>query len=124
MSHVVQVRNIQCTDEIALRSACEKLGLKVRDKGRHKLYGSQTAEGIAVDLPGWSHPVVINTDNGECRYDNFNGSWGKQDELDKLIQRYAIEAARNDANARGLQSMEETLENGEIKLTMVDYSAG
>lgn len=122
MSHVVQVRNIQCTDESALRTACDHLGLKVKDRANHKLYGSQMAVGLAIELPGWQHPVVIDTQTGECRYDNFNGSWGAQEQLDKLIQRYAVEAARNDATARGLGCVEEALEDGSIKLTAVDYS--
>ncbi|MCP4423897.1 MAG: DUF1257 domain-containing protein, partial [Chloroflexi bacterium] len=34
-------------------------------------------------------PVVI-TQNGEVKYDNFNGSWGEQALLDQLIQQYVI----------------------------------
>ena len=51
-------------------------------KGKHKLYGGNVYEGIGLQLPGWNYPVVINTETGLASYDNFNGSWGKEIELD------------------------------------------
>jgi len=121
MSHVVQVRNIQCKDEQALIQACSHLGLSCKE-GTHQLFGSQKATGLAVNLPGWRYPVVIDTKTGEAKYDNYNGSWGKQDELDKLIQRYAIEAAKNEGALHGFQSVEHELENGDVRLEMVSYA--
>lgn len=121
MSHTVQVRNIQCTDQAALKAACGHLGLKLAERGRHKLYQSYV-EGVAVSLPGWNYPVVIDTQTGEAKYDNFNGSWGAQEELDKLIQRYAVEATLLQAQMQGFNAYEQTLDDGAIKLTLEDLA--
>lgn len=122
MSHTVQVKDIRVTDEAALRAACDALGVKVSAKGQHSLYGGNVAEGIAVDLPGWRLPVVIDTKTGEARYDNYNEHWGKQVELDKLIQRYSIETLRTQAMLQGMTCTEEPLDDGAVKLSLVNYA--
>jgi hypothetical protein len=121
MSHTVQVRNIKCTNEAALSIACDQLGLKMRARGKHKLFDREH-EGVAVDLPGWRLPVVIDTSTGQASFDNYGGQWGQEVELDRLIQRYALEAAKMEAVSQGLTCNEEELPDGGLKLVMVDYA--
>jgi hypothetical protein len=113
------------TDIDALNAAIDKLGLErvgVREGQKHKLFGGQTAEGIGVKLQGWQYPVVINTTTGEAAYDNYGGSWGKQEMLDDLVQEYAVEETTRQALAQGYcVESEETLENGDRQLVFASY---
>lgn len=115
MSHIVkskvEMKNISCLERAIEGLKLENLGRKV-----HKLYAGQTAEGIGISLPAWNHPVVINPETGIAAYDNFGGSWGKQIELDKLVQRYTLEVTRDEAIAGGYNYEETTCENGDIQL--------
>jgi hypothetical protein len=123
MSHTVQVKNIQCKNEAALETACDALGLELSSRAKHQLFGGNKAEGRAVRLPGWNYPVIINTETGEASYDNYGGSWGKQEELDRLIQRYSVEAAKMEALAHGYSvDGEEALADGSIKLSLANYA--
>jgi hypothetical protein len=56
--------------------------------------------------------------SGSVAYDNFGGSWGEQQELDKLLQAYAVEAARIEARKNGHSVTEQSLADGSIKLTV------
>ena len=58
---------------------------------------SGSATGLLVKLPGWHYPVVVDTASGETKFDNYNQAWGKQSELDKLLQAYAVEKATIEA---------------------------
>jgi len=119
MSHIVKAK-VQMEHKQCLIRAAEHLGLQNLGEGRHKLYGRQHAEGIAFKLPDWNHPVVINTETGEVSYDNYGGSWGKQVELDKLVQRYSIERTKEEAEIAGGYTFEETVnpETGEVTVEM------
>ena len=117
MSHIVkakvEMKNVDC-----LNRAIKHLGLTNLGQGTHKLWSNQTAQGIGVKLPDWNHPVVINPTKGEAVYDNYGGNWGKQIELDKLVQRYTTEVTIDQAIAGGYTYEEETLANGDVELTM------
>jgi hypothetical protein len=52
------------------------------------------------------------------RFDNYNGAWGAQAELDKLLQAYAVEKARIEARRAGHSVTEQPLSDGSIKLTI------
>jgi len=97
MSHTMNIQ-LELHDRDALLAACERLGLTMTE-GRHKLY-STTEEGIAISLPGWKYPIVIKED-GSVAYDNFNGSWGKEEELNKLKAYYGLEKAKIEARKKG-----------------------
>ena len=122
MSHIVkskiEVKNVGC-----LEKAIEKCGLQNLGNKTHELYGGQRATGIAISLPGWNYPVVINPENGEVKYDNYNGSWGKQQELDKLMQRYSAEVTNEQALMAGFDVQEQQLENGDLELHMTQIAA-
>jgi len=97
MSHTMNI-NLEIHDRVALLAACKRLGLAMTE-GRHKLYQT-TEEGVAISLPGWKYPVVVKSD-GTVAYDNYNGSWGKIEELNKLKAYYGLEKAKAEARKRG-----------------------
>lgn len=128
MSHIVTVK-MELKDEEAIKAAVDRMegasyvnGTYEDSLGTHKMYYGQKAEGVAVNLPGWNHPVVINPTTGECKYDNYGGSWGDQAHLDQLVQLYGVEVAKTQALLHGHVANEEVLENGDIKLTVQDFS--
>jgi hypothetical protein len=89
LSHIVEIKT-EVRDRVAVEAACRRLGLCQPIEGTFKLYASR-ATGLAVKLPGWSYPVVCDTATGQLRYDNFNGYWGKPEEIDRFLQAYAVE---------------------------------
>ncbi|WP_353208430.1 hypothetical protein [Sphingorhabdus sp.] len=117
MSHIVQIKT-EVKDADAVQAACRRLGLEAAQNGHHVLFAGQSADGLAVKLPGWSYPAVFNTATGAAHYDNYNGSWGKQEELDSFLQAYAVEKAIYEAQKGGYSVYEETLEDGSIKLNI------
>src|ERR1035437_6814728 len=88
VSHIVSIKT-EMRDPAALAAPCARLGLKPPVHGTARLYASQ-ATGQIVELPGWTYPVVIDTEQRQISMDTYGGAWGDQKELDKLIQAYAI----------------------------------
>jgi len=116
MSHIVTIKT-RLTDAAALAAACRRLRLAEPVSGTTQLY-SASAQGLIVQLPGWLYPVVVDTAKGEVQYDNFEGCWGSQSELDSLLQAYAVEKARIEARRGGHSVSEQALPDGSIKLTI------
>jgi hypothetical protein len=117
MSHVVTIKT-QLRDPTAIAAACRRLNLPEPVRGTAQMYAGQTAEGLLVQLPGWKYPIAIDTQTGELRGDNFSGAWGDQSQLDKFLQMYACEKARQEARLRGCIVTETQLHDGSIKLTI------
>lgn len=117
MSHIVQIKT-EVKDAAAVEAACRRLGLAAPVLGYHTLFSGQTADGLAVKLPGWTYPAVFDVNTGAAAYDNYNGAWGKQSELDKFLQAYAVEKAIYEAQKGGYSVYEETLDDGSIKLNL------
>src|SRR5687767_8321733 len=116
MSHIVTIRT-RLTDPAALAAACRRLGLGEPARGTAELFSGR-ATGLVVQLPGWLYPAVVDTARGEVAVDNYNGAWGAQSELDKLLQAYAVEKARIEARRAGHTLTEQALADGSIKLTI------
>jgi len=116
LSHLVTI-STEVRDAAAVRAACQRLNLPQPVEGTHQLYSGQVT-GLAVQLPDWRYPIVCQLDNGQLRYDNFNGYWGNQDRLDLFLQRYAVEKALIEARRRGHSCTESQLADGSIKLTI------
>jgi len=76
LSHIVQLQ-AQVKDAVAVRAACQRLGLPLPVQGKTKLFSGE-AEGLAVQLPEWVYPVVADLTTGQVRFDNFNGRWKPQ----------------------------------------------
>jgi hypothetical protein len=118
MSHVVTLHT-RLHDPAALAAACQRLCLAAPVEGTAELYSGQ-ASGHIVRLPGWTYPVVVDTLTGAARFDHFEGRWGDPRELDKLLQMYAIEKCRIEARRRGYAVTEQQLENGSVRLQIVE----
>lgn len=116
MSHVVTIKT-EVRDAAAIRAACQRLKLEQPEEGTVKLF-SGAATGLAVKLPDWQYPVVCDVSTGQLKYDNFNGRWGEQKELDRFLQRYAVEKAKLESRRRGHTVAEQPLADGSIKLTI------
>ena len=116
MSHIVTVKT-QVRDAIAVAAACHRLGLPPPQHRSVKLF-SDTAEGLAVELPGWNFPVVCDLTSGHLSYDNYRGAWGDQERLDAFLQAYAVEKSRLEARKKGYSVTEQSLQDGSIKLTI------
>lgn len=116
MSHVVTIET-QLRDRTAIDAACRRLNLPATKHERVTLYSGEVT-GLAVRLPEWQYPVVIDTASGQAQYDNFGGRWGDQKHLDALLQMYAVEKAKIEARRRGHACTEQRLADGSIKLTI------
>ena len=116
MSHIVTIKT-EVRDAEAVRAACERLGLEQPVQGTARLFEGE-ASGLLVKLPGWTYPAVVDTATGQVRYDNYNGSWGDPQHLDRFLQAYAIEKAKLEARKRGHSVYEKPLPDGSIKLTI------
>lgn len=116
MSHIVTVET-EIRDAAALSSACRRLGLPLPTHETARLFSGE-ATGYCVRLPDWRYPVVCDTESGRVRFDNFEGRWGEQRELDRLMQAYACERAKLEARRNGHTVTEQPLADGSIKLTV------
>ena len=116
MSHIVTVKS-QLRDAAGVSAACHRLGLSAPVHKTVKLYSGE-ATGLAVQLPHWSYPIVIDTASGQVRYDNFEGRWGEQSRLDAFLQAYAVEVVKAQSRRKGHTVTERALEDGSIKLTV------
>jgi len=104
-------------DPVALASACQRLGLDQPVQGEADIF-AEKASGWIVRLPGWTYPAVIDTDARKIHCDTYNGKWGEQSELDRLLQAYATEKAKLEARRAGHSVTEQDLPDGSIKLTI------
>jgi hypothetical protein len=73
---------------------------------------------LGVQLPGWKYSVVCELDSGRVKFDNFQGHWGDQQELDRFLQAYAVEKTGIEARKKGYLVTEQALADGSIKLTV------
>lgn len=117
MSHLVEIQT-QVRDPVAVRAACQRLGLAEPVAGTHQLFAGQEATGLAVQLPGWRYPLICDTASGQLRFDVFNGHWGNLSELEKFIQRYAAEKTLLEARRQGHAVTEQRLSDGSLRLTI------
>ncbi len=116
MSHIVEIQT-RVKDAAAVRAACQRLKLEPPSHGTVRLFSGE-ATGLIVKLSDWKYPVVFDTESGEARYDNYNGHWGDQQQLDRFLQAYACEKAKIEARKRGHTIVEQPLADGSIKLTV------
>jgi hypothetical protein len=116
LSHIVTVKT-EVRDHAAISAACRRLELPPPIAGTAQLFSDQVA-GLIVRLTEWTYPVVIDTATGQVRFDNYEGAWGDQAQLDRFLQMYAVEKARIEARKKGHQVTEQALADGSIKLTI------
>ena len=116
LSHIVTIKT-EVRDAAAVCAACRRLKLPAPVYDTHRLFSGEET-GLGVQLPGWRYPVVCQLDTGQLRYDDYAGRWGKQEELDRFLQGYAVEKARLEARRRGHHVTEQQLPDGSVKLTI------
>lgn len=117
MSHTSEVAT-KIKDLNAIKSACKEMGLAEPKTETVQLYDGKTYTGVTVRLPGWRYPVVIDTKSGQLHFDNYNGKWGKQAELNRLSQLYGVAKATIIARSKGYQIQRSVLSNGTIRLSV------
>ena len=116
MSHIVTI-DVKLTDSAAIRAACQRLKLAAPVDGTHRLYAGPV-DGLAVSLPGWRYPVVVDTTTGAVRFDNYGGAWGQQEALNRFLQAYTAEKAKLEARRQGYTTLEQALPDGSLRLTI------
>jgi hypothetical protein len=89
LSHIVTIKT-EVRDQTAVSAACRRLELPLPVQGTAQLFGDQ-ASGLIVRLTGWTYRIVLDTQSGQVRYDNFNGAWGDQAQFERFLQIYAVE---------------------------------
>jgi hypothetical protein len=118
MSHIVTIQT-KVHDAHAVAAACRRLNLAAPVEGTARLYSGEV-EGLVVKFPGWQYPAVVDPLTGTIRYDNFGGHWGDQGQLDRFLQAYAVEKAALEARKQGHAVTEQLLQDGSIRLTIVE----
>ena len=121
MSHIVTIQT-QVRDPDALAAACRRLSLAEPKQETVPLFSGQVT-GLAVRLPNWQYPLVVDIAAGALHYDNFEGNWGEQKELDRLLQVYAVEKAKLEARRKGFAVQETALQDGSVKLQILEGAA-
>ena len=116
MSHIITIKT-EVRDPAAVAAACLRLGLPEPVHGTAKLFEGE-ATGLLVKLPGWLYPAVVHVETGRVQFDNYNEAWGRQEHLDRFLQRYALEKAHIEARKRGHSVVEQALPDGSIRLTI------
>jgi len=117
MSHIVTL-NLKYTDVQALETACQKRNISYQ-KHKHKcqIYSNNVDAIFSFKLPGWTFPVAVMED-GEVKYDNYNGHWGDQSKLDSFSQEYGKQIGIQElAKENMFLSSEEQTEDGTMILT-------
>jgi hypothetical protein len=118
VSHIVSIKT-RVHDPAAVSAACTRLGLAIPRQGTAKLFSGEVT-GLLVQFPGWQYPAVIDTQTGEVKFDNFEGHWGDQQQLNKFLQMYAVEKAKQEARKKGFQVSEQAFQDGSIKLEIIE----
>jgi hypothetical protein len=116
MSHIVHIQT-EVRDPIAISSACDRLALPQPIQDEHQLF-TKKVTGWGVQLQRWRFPVVCQTETGQVQYDNYEGRWGDPAQLDRFLQGYAVEAAKQEARRQGYGVIEQPLADGSIRLTV------
>lgn len=116
MSHVVEIKT-EVRDPLAIRASCSRLAFPLPTYREVELFSTQKT-GWAVELPEWRYPVVCDVETGRIDFDNYGGRWGKQVELDRFLQGYAIEKAKIEARRQGHSVLEQPMQDGSIRLTV------
>jgi hypothetical protein len=118
MSHIVTVQT-KLHDPQAITAACRRLGLAEAVQGTVELFSGE-ASGLIVKLPGWEYPAVVDPLTGVVRYDNYEGRWGEQKELDRFLQAYAVEKVKLESRKKGFQVSEQALHDGSVRLEVIE----
>jgi hypothetical protein len=112
LSHIGTVKT-EVRDESAVAAACRRLARPEPAAGTAQLYSGQ-ASGLLVHLKDWLYPLVVDTDSGTIRFDNYGGCWGDEQHLHRFLQAYAVERVRSEARKKNHAATEQSLADGSI----------
>jgi hypothetical protein len=119
MSHTVTIK-AQFKDLAAIQETAREMNLAQPTIGQASLYQSKHT-GVVVKLPGWTYPVIIDTQTGEAHFDNYGQRWGAQSHLDRFTQLYAVNRAQSVAKSKGLLTSRKVLPNGSIQVIATGF---
>lgn len=120
MSHVATVA-IAIKNPQTLCRVLQNKGIEVK-QGKHQvsLYSTKVEADMSFQLKGWNYRCAVIGE--QVKYDNFNGSWGKQSEMDSVLQGYAVEVAKEQTQSEGYSiESETTLQDGTVELVVNSY---
>ncbi|MFH5806836.1 DUF1257 domain-containing protein [Alienimonas sp. DA493] len=123
MSHIVTVA-AKATDPAALAAACQRLKLPPPQIESVTFFDRSVQTGLAVRPPGYVYPIVCDTETGDLYHDTYEGRWGDESFVGRLLQAYAVEKTKLQAKARGHRVVETALADGSVKLTVTAGAAG
>lgn len=118
MSHIVTIAT-RVQDPAAVLAACRRMDLPAPVHGTATLFSGEVT-GLLVKLPGWLYPAVVDTTTGQVAFDNYEGAWGEPQQLDRFLQLYAVERAKLEARKKGYSVSEQPLEDGSIRLQIIE----
>lgn len=114
MSHIAKIKT-QMKDPAMLEKACQLMKASYTAVGSAQIY-SVHRSGQVINLPGWRFPIVVDPKTGELHYDNYGGSWGSMEQIDRLTQNYAKLTAMATLRKAGHRVIEQSLPDGSVRL--------
>ena len=117
MSHIVTVA-AKATDPAALAAACTRLKLPPPQTETVTFFDRSVQTGLAVRPLGFVYPIVCDVETGDLYHDTYGGRWGDDAFVGRLLQAYAVEKTKLQAQARGHRVAENALPDGSVKLTV------
>lgn len=115
MSHMVEI-DTKLTSLPDILAAASEVGATVEQNSSQRFYSGDTFTGTVVRLKGWKYGAVIDSE-GALHFDNYNGTWGKQDELEKFQQQYTLAAFRR-ATPNRYKIKTKAMEDGRIHVSI------
>lgn len=113
MSHCTTI-DVKFKDINILKKVCKKLNLEFEENSYQRFYDGKIEYGTKIKLPNWNYPIIVKSD-GNVIYDNYEGNWGDEKEINKLKQHYAVEKTKSIAIKNGYTFTEKKVGN-DIKL--------
>ena len=122
MSHFTEIQT-QIRDIVALRHACDELGVEVIENAEARGYGSNHRHGELVIKLNGPYDIAVNR-QPDGTYGLTTDWWGKHVEKEvgsnygKLLQFYGVCKAQAEARRKGFTTRRQSLKDGSIKLTI------
>lgn len=116
MSHTTTIE-LEIKSLTALKTACRETSTPYKEMTSVRLFDGTVIEDCFSFTPsGWRYPVAAK--DGSLRYDNYEGQWGSDVELNSVKQRYAVNVQKEAARSRGYRVREERMAGGKVKLVV------
>jgi hypothetical protein len=114
MSHRTEV-DAEFLDKDMVKKTCEELGVEFIDEKKVKLFEGTFPCEYSIRLKGWSYAVGIQ-ENGKALFDNYNGGWGDEKDLDSFRQRYTENVTLHHAAQAGYRVLHREMNNGTLRI--------